>query len=60
MPVRKGRKSIASRTSTLEVGSKAPDFTLRGHRGGESVRLEAFQGEKHVVLAFYPLDWTSV
>ncbi len=60
MPIRQGRTSVASRTATLEVGAKAPDFELAGHRDGEKVRLSSFQGKKHVVIAFYPLDWTGV
>jgi len=60
MAVAKGRKSVASKTSTLSVGDQAPDFTLPGHRNGEMVRLGGFRGEKNVVLAFYPLDWTPV
>jgi len=60
MPVRKGRTSKAAATPTLRVGDPAPDFELPGHRGGEKVRLSDFRGRKNVVLAFYPLDWTSV
>jgi len=60
MAVTKGRKSVASKTSTLAVGDRAPDFTLPGHRQGEQVRLGDYQGKKNVVLAFYPLDWTPV
>jgi len=60
MAVSKGRTSKASRTSTLQVGDRAPDFTLPGHRNRERVSLSDFEGKKHVVLAFYPLDWTPV
>jgi peroxiredoxin len=60
MAVPKGRTSQAARTSTLQVGDPAPDFTLTGHRDRERVRLSDFRGRKNVVLAFYPLDWTSV
>ena len=38
----------------LEVGAKAPDFTLQDQRG-ESVSLSDFLGKK-VVLYFYPKD----
>ena len=55
-----GRKSLAHRTTTLQVGDVAPEFTLPGHRGGETVRLGDWRGKKNVVLAFYPLDWTGV
>lgn len=43
----------------LAVGDPAPDFRLPDHTGGY-VRLSDFQGESHVVLAFYPLAWTPV
>ncbi len=41
---------------TLGVGDRAPDFTLRTV-GLAEVSLADFRG-KHVVLLFYPLDWT--
>lgn len=40
----------------LEVGSKAPDFTLESG-DGEKVKLSQFKGKK-VVLYFYPRDNT--
>jgi hypothetical protein len=43
----------------LKVGDKAPDFRLPDHTGGY-VQLGDYQGEKNVVLAFYPLAWTPV
>jgi peroxiredoxin len=58
--IREGRTSRGERTPTLAVGDEAPDFELPGHREKESVRLLAFRGRKHVVVAFYPLDWTGV
>jgi peroxiredoxin Q/BCP len=42
---------------TVEVGKKAPDFTLSTDGGGK-VRLSALAG-KPVVLYFYPKDNTS-
>ena len=41
-----------------EAGSRAVDFTLPSHLGGE-VTLSSFQGKK-VVLAFFPLAWTPI
>ncbi|HIF69462.1 MAG TPA: redoxin domain-containing protein [Deltaproteobacteria bacterium] len=41
----------------IEVGSQAPDFTLDSQLGEFS--LSQFKGQKHVMLVFYPLDWTS-
>ena len=40
------------------VGQPAPDFTLPATIG-ETVALAQYRGQKHVVLAFYVLDWTS-
>jgi peroxiredoxin len=60
MAVTFGRKSVADRTETLKVGDPAPDFTLPGHRGGETFKLSDLRGKKNAVLVFYPLDWTPV
>ncbi len=43
----------------LEVGDKAPDFTLESHNEGE-LNLAWYQGRKNVVVAFYPGDFTLV
>ncbi len=45
--------------SEIKVGDKAPDFTLKDQDQKE-VKLSSFQGQKNVVLAFYPLDWSPV
>jgi len=42
-----------------KVGQFAPDFTLESHLG-KKVRLSQYRGEKHVVIAFFPLAWTPV
>ena len=41
----------------ISVGDKAPDFKLNDHLGRE-VELGQFKGKRHVMLLFYPLDWT--
>lgn len=41
----------------IDVGAKAPAFTLPDHLG-RKVSLGSFAGERHVMLLFYPLDWT--
>jgi hypothetical protein len=47
------------RNANLKVGDEAPDFRLADHTGG-FVRLSDYRGQKHVVVAFYPLAWTPV
>jgi len=41
------------------VGELAPDFTLPS-TSGEKVTLSAFRGQKNVLLAWFPLAFTSV
>ena len=43
---------------SIEVGQEAPDFTLPNQHG-EPVHLADFQGEKNVVLLFYPWAFTG-
>jgi peroxiredoxin len=40
-----------------EVGSAAPDFYLSSTRK-EKISLEDYRGEKNILLAFFPLDFT--
>jgi peroxiredoxin len=46
----------------LKVGDIAPDFSVPAVRGNEKLKvtLSEYRGKKHVVIAFYPLDWTPV
>jgi len=48
---------IKGETGMIEVGDKAPDFTLK-NQGGEAVSLNSLAG-KWIVLYFYPKDNTS-
>jgi peroxiredoxin len=41
------------------VGTAAPDFTLASTAGHE-ISLSSFHGKKHVLLAFFPMAFTSV
>ena len=41
----------------IQEGTEAPTFTLKDHLGRE-ISLEEFRGKRHVMLLFYPLDWT--
>ena len=52
-------EAILDRTSTLKVGDKAPDFTLKD-QNGNPVTLSDYVGKKNVVLVFHPLAFTSV
>ena len=40
------------------IGQAAPDFTLPS-TSGENVRLSSFRGQANVLLAFFPLAFTS-
>ena len=42
----------------IEVGAKAPDFTLESTIGGQ-VSLSQYIGEKNILLSFYVLDFTG-
>ena len=43
----------------VEVGSKAPDFTLNDYNK-QAVTLSSFQGEKNVLLVFYPFAFSGI
>ncbi len=47
---------VASGATALEVGKKAPDFTLPSTTG-ERISLSQFRGKKHVLLEFYVADF---
>ncbi len=41
----------------IEAGTKAPRFSLKD-QFGRQLSLEQFLGHRHVMLLFYPLDFT--
>lgn len=41
----------------IEIGATAPTFTRVDHLG-RTVNLAALRGKRHVMLCFYPLDFT--
>ena len=43
----------------LPVGTTAPDFTLRD-QNQQRVTLSSYQGEKNVLLVFFPLAFTGI
>ena len=44
---------------TVEVGSQAPDFTLK-NQDGQEVSLKDFRGDKAVLLVFYPFAFSGI
>jgi peroxiredoxin (alkyl hydroperoxide reductase subunit C) len=48
-----------SSTTPLQAGVEAPDFALAS-TSGQTVTLSEFRGQKPVLLAFFPLAFTSV
>ena len=44
---------------SLEIGTEAPDFTLK-NQFGEEVKLSDFRGKKNVVLVFFPMAFTGI
>ena len=43
----------------LDVGTEAPDFTLKD-QNGQPVTLSDFRGAKNVLLVFFPLAFTGI
>jgi len=41
-----------------KVGDAAPDFTLKD-QDGKDVKLSSFKGQKNVIVAFYPKDFSG-
>jgi len=44
---------------TVAVGSPAPDFTVKDHRG-EEVTLSSLRGQTNVLLVFYPFAFSGI
>jgi peroxiredoxin (alkyl hydroperoxide reductase subunit C) len=44
---------------TPQVGTEAPDFTLRD-QNNEEVTLSSFRGKRNVLVVFYPFAFSSV
>ena len=43
----------------LDVGTEAPDFTLKD-QNGQPVTLGDFRGAKNVLVVFFPLAFTGI
>jgi len=50
--------TLSTQAAPLNVGDKAPDFTLPDQNGNK-ISLAQFEGKKNVVLAFYVLAFTG-
>jgi peroxiredoxin len=50
--------TLTAQVAPLQVGDKAPDFTLPDQNGNK-VSLSQYLGKKNVVLAFYVLAFTG-
>jgi len=51
--------ALAGVSTAIEVGDKAPDFSLPSTTGGE-ISLSQFRGKKLVLLEFYGADFSPV
>jgi len=51
-----GMLGVTSVATAVEVGEKAPDFTLPSTTG-EKISLSQFQGKKPVLIEFYSADF---
>jgi len=51
-----GMLGVTSVATAVEVGEKAPDFTLPSTTG-EKISLSQFQGKKPVLIEFYGADF---
>ena len=49
----------AGMSSALDIGDKAPEFTLPATTG-EKISLSQFRGKKIVLLEFYGADYSPV
>ncbi len=54
-----GGLGLAGGAWAVEVGDKAPDFTLKS-TNGDKISLSQFKGKKHVLLEFYGADFSPV
>src|SRR5207244_2505285 len=50
--------TVTARTAEPRVGAAAPDFTLPS-TAGTDITLSTFRGRAHVLVAFFPLAFTS-
>ena len=54
-----GLLGTARVSSALDVGDKAPDFSLPATTGGK-ISLSQFRGKKLVLIEFYGADYSPV
>ncbi len=41
----------------IAIGEKAPTFQLKDHLG-RTIDMSQFTGKRHIMMLFYPLDFT--
>ena len=51
-----GMLGVTNMAAAVEIGEKAPDFTLPSTTG-EKIGLSQFRGKQHVLLEFYVADF---
>ena len=54
-----GVLGVASVVTAVEIGEKAPDFTLPSTMG-KDISLSQFQGKQFVLIEFYGADFAPV
>lgn len=54
-----GLLGTARASSAIDIGDKAPDFSLPATTGGK-ISLSEFRGKKLVLLEFYGADFSPV
>ena len=57
--VASGAFSVPGSPAALEVGDRAPEFSLPATTG-EKISLSQFRGKRHVLLEFYGADFAPV
>jgi alkyl hydroperoxide reductase subunit AhpC len=50
-------ENMKEQTPVITEGTAAPGFSLND-QFGRKIALDDFRDKQHVLLVFYPLDWT--
>jgi hypothetical protein len=57
MTPRYNARHLIEEDSMIAIGENAPDFNLKD-QFGRDITLGQFNGRRHLILLFYPLDFT--